>query len=131
MRYIMIAMRQHHGKGLVRGTTTDEKRNFTSVPEHMVRDIVERIAAIAHPRMVILFGSAAGGKLGPNSDLNFLVVVDEPVHRRRIAQAIYRDLIGIGFAADIVVVSSDDVLRHHWDPYTVIRPTIEDGQVVY
>ena len=109
----------------------DEKQNTTSVQNHVIQDIVERIVAIAHPRMVILFGSAARGELGPNSDLDFLVVVDEPVHRRRVAQAIYRDLIGIGFAADIVVVSSDDVLRHRWDPYTVIGPAIEGGEVVY
>lgn len=110
---------------------TDEKQNITSVPEHVDRDIVERIVAIAHPQTVILFGSAARGELGPNSDLDFLVVVDEPVHRRRVAQAIYRDLIGIGFAADIVVVTPDDIQRCRSDPFNVINPALNEGKVEY
>jgi predicted nucleotidyltransferase len=47
-----------------------------------------------------------------HSDIDLLVVVPSGVHRRRTAQKIYRNLIGVGFAADIVVVTEDDVERY-------------------
>lgn len=99
--------------------------------DQAARDIVDRIVAVAHPRWVILFGSAARGDSGPNSDLDFLVVVDEPVHRRHLTHAIYRGLVGVGVAADIVVVSTEDVLCHGEDANMVIRPALEEGKILY
>lgn len=99
--------------------------------DEVIREIVSRIVSVATPRMIVLFGSAARGQLGPKSDLDFLVVVDRPVHRRRLAQAIYRNLIGVGFAADIVVVSTDDALQYRQNPNLVIQPALDEGKVVY
>ncbi|TCZ58620.1 nucleotidyltransferase family protein [Roseicella aquatilis] len=43
------------------------------VPENLLRQIV----ATHHPRRVILFGSHARGKAGPDSDLDRMVVLDD------------------------------------------------------
>lgn len=99
--------------------------------EQLIQDVVTRIAEVTRPRLIILFGSAARGEMGPNSDLDLLVVVDGPAHRRRLAQAIYRNLVGLGFAADVVVVTTDDVIHYRWDPHTVIRPAFDEGKVIY
>ncbi|MGH9113403.1 MAG: nucleotidyltransferase domain-containing protein, partial [Acidimicrobiales bacterium] len=49
-----------------------------------VPDIVEAIVARFDPVKVILFGSVADGTDGPDSDLDFLVVLDDaPLARRR------------------------------------------------
>ena len=37
-------------------------------------EVVQRIVAVADPEKIILFGSAARGELGPDSDLDLLVV---------------------------------------------------------
>ena len=42
----------------------------------------QRIVETANPVKVILFGSAARGELGPNSDLDILVVIPSDIHRR-------------------------------------------------
>jgi predicted nucleotidyltransferase len=90
--------------------------------ERTLEEMVHRIVQVAHPKQVILFGSAARGEIKPHSDVDLLVVVEKPVHRRRLAQAIYRNLIGVGFTADIVVVTTEDVDSYKEHPYTVIRP---------
>ncbi len=58
------------------------------------------------PKKIILFGSAVRGEMTENSDLDLLVVVPPGVHRRQTAQKIYRNLIGVGFAADIIAYFS-------------------------
>lgn len=99
--------------------------------EQTLQEIVRRIVEVAHPQQVILFGSAARGDMGPHSDADLLVIVEQPVHRRRLAQTIYRNLVGVGFAADVVVVSTDDVRRYQEHPGTVIKPALAEGKVIY
>ena len=99
--------------------------------EPTLEEMIRRIVEVAHPKRLILFGSAARGELGPHSDVDLLVVVEQPIHRRRLAQAIYRNLVGVGFAADIVVVTTQDVERYKEHPHTVIRPALEEGKVIY
>jgi len=66
--------------------------------------MIKRILSVVPAKQVILFGSAARGEMHPDSDLDLLVVVPTGSHRRKTAQNIYRNLIGVGFAADIIVV---------------------------
>ena len=99
--------------------------------ERILEEMVRRVVEVAHPKQLILFGSAARGDMGAHSDVDLLVVVDQPVHRRRLAQAIYRNLVGVGYAADIVVVTAQDVERYKEHPYMVIRPALEEGKVIY
>jgi predicted nucleotidyltransferase len=44
------------------------------VPKEVLDDIVRRIVEVAAPEKIILFGSAARGELGPNSDIDLLVI---------------------------------------------------------
>jgi predicted nucleotidyltransferase len=99
--------------------------------ERTLGEMIRRVVEVAHPKRLILFGSAARGNMGPHSDVDLLVVVEQPTHRRRLAQAIYRNLVGVGFAADIVVVTTQDLERYKEHPYTVIRPALEEGKVIY
>ena len=50
----------------------------------------------------------------PQSDLDFLVIKRGVTSRRRLAQAIYRALVGVPASIDIVVVTPEDVdaLKH-------------------
>jgi predicted nucleotidyltransferase len=99
--------------------------------EATLQEIVDRIVEVARPRQVILFGSAARGEMGSNSDVDLLVVVEAPVHRRQLAQRIYRSLVGVGFAVDVVVVTTEDVRRYAEHPGMVIRPALSEGKVIY
>ena len=42
----------------------------------ILRDIVRRVVEASRPDQIILFGSAAKGTMGPNSDVDLMVVSD-------------------------------------------------------
>lgn len=97
----------------------------------ILSEMLERILAVVQPRKVVLFGSASRGEMSANSDVDLLVIVPTGMHRRRTAQLIYRNMIGAGFAADIVVVTEDDVERYKDRTGMIIMPALADGRVLY
>lgn len=93
-------------------------------------EIIRRIVEVAQPEKIILFGSAARGEMGPNSDLD-LLVVKPGAHRRQLAQKIYMNLFGVGRAVDVVVVTPEDIERYRDSHPLVIRPALQEGKVIY
>ncbi len=98
---------------------------------HLLEELVRRIVEAVHPLRIILFGSAARGEMGPDSDLDVLVIMPEGVHRRATAQHIRRHLMGLGFAKDIVVVTERDVTEYGANPYMIIKPALDEGKELY
>ena len=96
----------------------------------VLAEVVGRIVEVAQPDKIILFGSAIRGEMGPNSDLD-LLVVKSGAHRRHLAQAIYRNLIGVGFPVDIIVVTPEDIDRYGDAIGLVLEPALREGKVVY
>ena len=94
-------------------------------------EIVQRISAVIRPRRIVLFGSAARGEMGRDSDLDLLVVVQGPVHRRALAQEIYRHLHGIPQPVDVIVVTEQDIEQYGDRVGTILRPALREGQVIY
>ena len=94
-------------------------------------ETIQRILAVVKPKKVILLGSAVRREMGTNSDIDLLVVVPSGMHRRKTAQKIYRNLIGVGFAVDIVVVTKEDIERFKDRNGMVIQPALEEGRVLY
>lgn len=94
-------------------------------------ELVRRIVKIAAPSRILLFGSVARGDLGPDSDLDILVIMPDGVHRRQTAQQIIRSLVGIGMAKDILVVTESDVREYADNPSLVIYPALRDGRELY
>jgi predicted nucleotidyltransferase len=101
------------------------------VKQEILDDLVHRVVQAVHPRRIILFGSAATGRMGANSDLDLLVIMPDGVHRRRTAQAIYRSLTGLGIAKDVVVVTESDLREYSRNPALVLFPALREGTEVY
>ena len=95
--------------------------------EEMVRRIVERF----HPEQVILFGSYARGKAGPDSDVDLLVVMPVSGSKRKIAVEIDLALAGMGLPKDIIVVTPEEVARLRDIIGTIIYPAVREGKVMY
>jgi predicted nucleotidyltransferase len=100
------------------------------IRQKVLDEIVRRIVEVAQPEKIILFGSAVRGELKPNSDVD-LLVVKSGVHRRRLAQDIYMNLIGVGQAVDVVVVTPEDIERYKDSFALVIEPALREGEVIY
>ncbi len=110
-----------------RETISTSTPNWTQIKEEVTR----RIVSAVHPQRILLFGSAARGSLTADSDLDVLVIMRGPVHRRQLAQKIYRDLHGVGAPVDVVVVTEEDIVSYGKKPGTILRPALAEGQVLY
>jgi uncharacterized protein len=97
----------------------------------VLAEVVRRIVEVANPDRIVLFGSSARGQMGPDSDLDLLVVKSGVPHRRRLAQQIYRRLLGLTVPVDVIVVTPEDVERSRDKVGSIIGPALQEGRVVY
>jgi uncharacterized protein len=71
--------------------------------DEVIATITSRLVDFYHPERIYLFGSAARGDFGPDSDLDFCVVVadDAPEELLRSGE-IYSILSNLGFPKDVI-----------------------------
>jgi len=94
-------------------------------------EVVRRVVEAARPERIILFGSAARGDMGPESDIDLLVVKSGVADRIRLAQEIHLRFFGLPVAVDIVVVSPEDIEQFAQGVGTVIPEALEEGKLLY
>jgi len=109
--------------------TTRQKRK--SVPPGVLKELIRRIVEVSRPEKIILFGSAAKGRMGPNSDVDLLVVKRGRFNRGRVTEAIYMNMHGVGAAVDVIVVKPEELERYRHTRCLVIAPALTEGKVVY
>lgn len=97
-----------------------------------VPEAVDSIVGYCNPRRVILFGSVVRGEDGPDSDLDFLVVLDDLDASQRM------DLMGkIRFATtgkvpiDVFVTDVEEFERRKNIPNSMHYWPAHEGEVVY
>ncbi|MFB3880051.1 MAG: nucleotidyltransferase domain-containing protein [Armatimonadota bacterium] len=66
-------------------------------------ELVRRVVEAVHPLKIIVFGSAARGEMGPDSDVDLLVVMPEGTHRGQTADRTYLSVRRVGIPSDVVV----------------------------
>src|ERR1039458_4120791 len=83
-----------------------------SADDPVLPEVVRRLAEVYHPLRIYLFGSAARGDAGPDSDYDLMVILPDeaPQHLRR-GNPGYRALRGTGVAADVQVWPQGDFNR--------------------
>ncbi len=101
-----------------------------TIAHETLHEIIRRIIEVAQPDKIILFGSAAREEMGPNSDID-LLVIKSGANRLELTGQIYRHMHGVGEAVDIVVVTPEDVERYRNSHALVIAPALREGKVVY
>jgi uncharacterized protein len=107
------------------------KAKKKTLSEEILQEIVRRVVEVSKPEKIILFGSAARGKMGPNSDVDLLVVKRGKYNRSRLAGDIYMNLHGVGHAVDVIVVTPEDVERYRDTHCLIIKPALQEGREVY
>ena len=86
----------------------------------IIDDLVRRVIEVAHPR-----------RMGPDSDIDILVVVPDGTHQRHTAQTIYRRLIGLRATVDVVVATESD-LQQYGDNFSLVYyPALREGRAIY
>jgi uncharacterized protein len=101
------------------------------VNHEVLEEIIRRVVETAQPERIILFGSAARGEMGPNSDVDLLVVKRGRYDRGGLTEKIYLNLHGVGQAVDVIVVTPEQVEKLRNTHWTVIAPALREGREVY
>jgi len=96
-----------------------------------LQEIIRRIVEVAQPEKIILFGLAARGEMGPNSDFDLLVVRSGEYHRGHLVEEIYMNLFGVGQAVDVILVTPEDIIRFQDSHFQVMKPALKEGKVIY
>ena len=101
--------------------------------DQAIAEIARRLVDVCHPISIYLFGSAARGDCGPNSDLDFLVVVpdDAPDELFRTGKLV-RALWGISWAADVIPWRKTDFEGRAAFVVTSLPATVmREGRLLY
>jgi len=94
-------------------------------------DIVRRIVDAVDPEQILLFGSAARGEMGRNSDLDLLVIKDGTFSHSLVTRDVYRSLRDIPYAKDIIVITPEEAEQYRDCFAVVICPALREGRVIY
>jgi hypothetical protein len=95
-------------------------------------ELLEPVVAYFRPRRVILFGSAARGDAGPDSDIDLLAVVDDDTPPEKLTlRAGFESRRSYHQAADIIPVREETCRRNARIAGTLSRAASLEGVVVY
>jgi predicted nucleotidyltransferase len=92
---------------------------------------VSTIVRGCDPERIVLFGSAANGSWGPDSDLDLLVIAasDLPRHRRAAVLRLLFDPYPCSM--DILVYTPEEVARWRGATNHIVSEALRTGMVVY
>jgi uncharacterized protein len=93
--------------------------------------IVDWIVPAVHPRRIIVFGSAARGEMGPESDIDILVVMPDGTDCLATEMGLYRQKTGLGVPVDIVAATESHIAEHGGNWSLVYYPALREGVEVY
>ena len=103
--------------------------------DEILNEIVEIIVKMMAPVKIILFGSRARGNAREDSDLNLLVIVDEPfakgISRRKQTAKLLEHLSEYHITNEVLVYNFEEV--EYWQDSVnhVIARALKEGRVVY
>jgi len=102
-----------------------------SIDRVVMDEIVRRIVVSARPLRIVLFGSAARGTMGRDSDVDVLVVVPDGVPIRATSQDLHVRMAGVSVPVDIVVATPAVLERYANSRGLIYREALRDGRELY
>jgi len=82
-------------------------RATTGIDDTLIREIIRCVLGVARPERIILFGSAAGGAMTRDSDIDLLAIESDPGDQRKESVRINEVLRGLGYPFDVIVISAE------------------------
>lgn len=107
----------------------------SAVNPQLIQHMVDAVVAAVKPKQVILFGSYGRASARPDSDVDLLVVSNEPFgpdhSRRKEAAKVWKALAKFGIPTDVLMYSTDEVTQWQQSPNHVIARALQEGKVLY
>ncbi len=99
--------------------------------KEVLEDVKGRIVRKFQPRRIILFGSYAGGRPGPDSDLDLLIVMEVEGSTRQKANEIDMLLADRNIPMDFIVLTPEQYERQRNIAGSIVRQVDREGKVIY
>jgi predicted nucleotidyltransferase len=97
-----------------------------------IEEAVRRLVEFYNPERIYLFGSAARGEFGPDSDLDFLVVLPDDCPRElRVSGRIYEELSEVDLPVDVVPWRRTDFEGRKVVKSSLPATLAREGKLVY
>ena len=102
-----------------------------TIGEQLRNEIVRRISSTTKVARIVLFGSAATGQMSRDSDVDLLVLEDEPGDVRQEMTRLRAALRGLETPFDVVVMSNSRFEETKDVIGGIAYPANKYGQVIY
>lgn len=103
----------------------------TALDQALIDEIIRRVCAVAQPERIILFGSAAAGRMTRDSDVDLLVLENNPGNTREVSVRIGDALRGLGYPFDVIVMATERFEESKNVIGGIAYPVNKHGRVVY
>jgi uncharacterized protein len=103
--------------------TIDKRKR---IPQKAIDQVVKQIVEKFKPQKIILFGSYARGNPRPESDVDLLVVMDDPKQSLDI-----RRHLGVMFGLDLIVYTPKRLKERTDMGDWFLRDILKEGKVLY
>jgi len=77
------------------------------IDQATIDEILRRILSVSKADRIILYGSAATGNMTPDSDIDLLILEENPVNSREKRVKGRNALRGLGYAFDVRVMATE------------------------
>jgi predicted nucleotidyltransferase len=101
------------------------------VDDSLIKGIIQRILSVAQPDRIILFGSAATGKMTSDSDIDLLVLEEFSEDTRQESAHIRSRLRGLGLPIDVFVMTSEQFEQTKYVIGGIAYPANKYGKIIY
>jgi predicted nucleotidyltransferase len=101
--------------------------------QEVIAEMARRLVEFYRPVRIYLFGSEARGDAGPDSDLDFLVVVPDDTSESTMRSGdVYSRLSGFGMAKDVIPWrQSDFESRAAYVKASLPASVVREGRLLY
>lgn len=101
------------------------------IDNRIAEEIVRRILSVSAPERIILFGSAAEGTMTRDSDIDLLVLEEDPGDTRERSVRIAEALRGLGVPLDVIVMARERFEESKGVIGGIAFPANKYGKVIY
>ena len=110
---------------------TDQALSKPLVNDELIQEIVSRVLIAIRPERIILFGSAATGRMTHDSDIDLLILERDADELRELAGRVHDTLAGLGFPFDVIVMPSERFEETKNVIGGIAYPAHKYGKVIY
>ena len=111
----------------IQNTTTGARQ----ISDQTIQRVVNTIADKVHPQKIVLFGSAAHGEAGPDSDLDLLLIMESDLPRYKRAAPIHLLFRPYPCPMDILVYTPAEIERYNGVTNHIVTEALTYGRTVY